>query len=1203
MERDYIQMLESIPDNLSLGLLHVHSLFSIKDSTQSVENIVRRAKELECPAIALSDFGNMFGMYDFYDTCKKYGIKPILSVEAFVKYEKDIRRLVIMAKNEDGLKAMFRAITASNRNIMTVGKTEYPLMDKGILTEHFGSNSLGHGNVIVTSSGIEGVLAKTLLDESISVNEKHMALKRESDWYQYTFGVGNFFIELQYHGDETEKKVMPELARCSEEWDIPLVISNEPYMTSNTSDDAVARAIVLSQKNKKWKDLTDTDREFYIKTDKQLVKRLAEIIPTESIIKGYGGIQEIEIKCECTLTNEKHYPAVTVPDGYTKKTYVEDLVKEGINKRYGKEHEALFDERAKNELSVINKLDVNDYFLIVQDICDYGRLVAKLNLDDEEEKAIARTFNKKVISEKVKGRVGEGVGPGRGSAGGSIVSYALHITDIDPVANGLYFSRFLSSERTSMPDIDIDIETKARPFVIEYVKHKYGEDCVAGIMTLGKFQGRSAINAAGKALAYRKGLKSTEYDSLCSLISEKAEELSGQDHLDFTMDYNGKGTLEHELLEIFSGQEDADFIIHGARLIQGSISAKSQHAAGIIITDGTNLTDIVPLVWNESSGMMNIQCDKNEAEKLGLLKIDLLGLNTLTIITRTERMIEKTHGLKVCLSEIPFEEAVMEIFQNGNTDTVFQMESNGMKSLNKRFKPRNLKDIAQENAMFRPGPMQFIDSVIETRNGKTPEYLCPELEKILKETYGAIVYQEQIMRIAKDLAGFSETRADGFRQAMSKKIKAKLEGMRQAFIYGDEEALGCIANGIEEETAKKIFEQMLEFAKYAFNKSHAVSYGVLAYQTAWLKWNYPVEWMCANLNSVPTERWFRYFKDLKERNVRILRPDINKSGMGFLMEGTDIRYGLSGIKNVGESVRYIIKEREDNGDYSSFQDFVFRTKPVKTILEILINSGAFDSFCNNRKALMTLVPTVLSLVKKLKKAETDLVDALEGGNAIKTESCMESLKSVKGEIMELEINENTLENIEERFSIERELLCDYISGHPLDAYIIPKGLSTIIKTVSVNNWDSVKVAGLISGLKVTKRRSDGAEMAGYNLSDKTGTVKVWCYAKEYSRFKTLIKENAAIEVELQMRPDNGRQKLVVSTMNVLSQAKDIICIRINNIAEWYFEKEDAIKPYISKNGNPCIIIDATFNEKRKYGHLINPCIVNSKNFNAEIVKI
>ncbi len=1202
MEFNYKLMLGSIPDKLMLGLLHVHSLFSIKESTQSIKDIVERAKEMECPAIALSDFGNMYGMYEFYDACKSNGIKPILSVEAYVRYkENDIRRLVLMAKNGDGLKAIFRAITASNRNIMTIGKSEYPLMDKAILTEHFGKG-IGHGNVVATSSGTEGVLARIIRDDTAPDTEKDTVLKTEAEWYQNLFGAGNFFIELQYHGDEIEKLVMPSLAKLSLESGIQPVITNEPYMAHGTSDDAMARNIVLSQKYKKWNELSASDKEFYIKDDKALVEKLIEVIPIESVINGYKGIRQITAMCDCTLPDGKHYPAVTVPEGYTAKSYLESLVKDGLDRRYGEKHEALYDERAQYELSVIEKLDVNDYFLIVQDIIDYAMLVAKLDLDDPEELLVARTFDKKVIAERVKGRVGEGTDSGRGSAGGSIVSYAMNITDIDPIKNGLYFSRFLSPDRTSMPDIDIDIETKARPLCIEYIKHKYGDDCVAGIMTLTKNQGKSAINAAGKAYSYKKGFKSTAYDQLCSMISEKAEELSGQDRFDLTMDCNGN-TLEHELLQMFRDREGADFIIHGARLIQGSVSAKSQHAAGIIITDGTDLTDLVPLVWNESSQMMTVQCDKTEAEKHGLLKIDLLGLNTLTIITRAERMIEKTCGKTVSLSEIPFDKAVMaNVFQNGNTDTVFQMESPGMKNLNKRFKPKGLRDIAQENAMFRPGPMQFIDSVIETRNGKKPEYLCKELENILRETYGAIVYQEQIMRIAKDLAGFSETRADGFRAAMSKKIKAKLEGMRNAFIYGDDEAPGCIANGIEEKVAVKIFEQMLEFAKYAFNKSHAVAYGVLAYQTAYLKWHYPVEWMCANLNSVPTERWLRYFKDLKERNVNILRPDINKSAMYFEMEGNDIRYGLSCIKNIGESVRYIIKEREDNGKYSSFQDFIFRTKPDKTILETLINSGSFDDFCKNRKALLSLSPTILSLVKKLKKAETDLVEAVGSGNSIRTESSMDSIKSIKGELLGLKPDDKILESIEERFNIEKELLCDFISGHPLDAYMVPKGVSTIDKTGTLKKWDTVRVAGIISDLKITKRKSDGAEMAGFNLSDKTGTVNVWCYSKEYATLKKHLKDNAAVEVKIQCRPDNGNQKLVLTTMNVLSQPKDIICILINNIAEWYYEKQDAIKPYISKNGNPCVIIDEAFGEERRCSYLINPCIVESKNFDAKIVK-
>ncbi len=1202
---DIEKIFSLVPEKLNLGLLHVHSIYSLKDSSQCIKSIVERAKELECPAIALTDHGNMFGMYEFYDTCIENGIKPILSVEANVDYcNNDVRHLVLMAKNEDGLKAIFRAITASNNNIKTIGKNDYPLMDKSMLIENFGPGALGHGNVIATSAGISGVLAKTVLDENQAQEDKDFNIRSDADWYQKTFGEGNFYIELQYHGLELEKEVMPKLAEIANEMIIPLVISNDSYMTRNSDDDVLARAIVRTQMTKTWREPTESDKELYIKNDRDLICKLCEIINGEDVLYGYKNIKKIVSECNVTLKQDKHYPLASVPEGFTAKEQLEKVVKEGLQKRYGVIHDELYDKRAAYELSVIDKLNVNDYFLIVKDICEYGRLVAKLDLSDTEEIAIARTFDKKIIEEKVKDRVGEGIGPARGSAGGSIVAYASNITQIDPIEHGLYFSRFLSPNRVSMPDIDIDIETKARPYCVDYMKHKYGDDCVAGIMTLTTNAGRSAFNTAGKALSLKKGRKSTSYDFLCGEIADKAEELSQADHIELDKDYNGKGTLEHELLSIFKDHEDADFIIHGARLIQGSISAKSQHAAGIIITDGTKLCDLIPLVWNESSQMMTVQCDMIQAEKHGLLKIDFLGLNTLTIITKAERAIEKKYGKKIELSKIPFEKEVMEkVFQKGETNTVFQMESPGMKNLNKRFKPENLSDISQENAMFRPGPMQFLKDVIDVRNGKKPTYLCPQLEEILSETYGAIAYQEQIMRITRDLAGFSEARADDCRRAMSKKKQSVLEGMRNAFIYGDEEAVGCVANGIEEKIAKKIFEQMMEFAKYAFNKSHSVAYGLLAYQTAWLKWHYPLEWMCSFLNRVDPDKWAPYFKELSEREIRILRPDINKSGLEFESEGDSIRFGLSMIKNIGGKVRPVVMERERNGEYKSVSDMVYRTKPDKTTLEMLISAGAFDDFCENRKALTAQVPIYLSFIKKIKKEENALSDALKNGNSLLMESIGDNLKVLKKEMDEMKTDSTILEDVNERFNIEKGILYAFISGHPLDAYEDQVQKHTpVIKMRKTQKWEYVNVFGFITDFSVKKRKSDGAEMASFTLTDRTSSEKIWCYAKEFSKFRNILCDNKVVSLKVQCKPDENGKKFTVDIAIEVTPLKDTVVIYVENIAEWYFEKQDKIKPYISKAGNPCVVIDKAFQETRKCSYLINPCITASKNFDAEIQK-
>ena len=1085
--------------------------------------------------------------------------------------------------------------------------------DLKIIKSHIAADKKEIAQWMQRERRIQALQASYIDDQSL--NDR---LIEEGKWYDRLFGHGDFYIELQYHGMDMEKEVYPKLAWLSDFLDIPVVAANDAHIPDSKEDSVLARAIVQSTRfqYQKWYAPKPWDREMYLKDDAELFKSLCQIIPHDKAKEAMENVGRIVNVCSFALEKEKHYPKFQPPDGSTPEEYIRKMAYDGIKHRYPDGRFTDYN-RLEHELDVICSMGYADYHCIVEDFLRYARAAGKLDLDNPKERELALTFDTNRIEKYTNGRVGEYVGPGRGSAAGSLVCYLIGITNIDPLAYGLLFERFLNPDRVSMPDIDCDIETEIRPYVIEYVKHKYGKNSVCGIMTRGAQKGKAALMTGAKTYALKQGYDSMHFMVLEKEIAKKAAKLTGNEmdinlHAianDFIVTDTNEKTGEKTdrrvegLKTAFAQNRDALAIIHFAMCVEGTVTQFGQHAAGIIVTDGKSVDNYVPLILSNKEMMMT-SCDMGQAEAIGLLKFDFLGLKNLTMISNTVKEIYRDTGEVIDIDKIPLDDTDVyrEIFAKANTNSVFQFESDGMKNMLKGFKPESIFDLTLLVAMYRPGPLQFLEEIINVKSGKKKAmYLTPELKPILENTYGSITYQEQVQEIFKQLAGYSLGQADLVRRAMSKKKKELLKAERQAFIHGDPKRgiAGCRANGIREEVANTIFDKMMDFSKYAFNKSHAACYAVVAYQTAWLKYHYPMQYMCAVLRCTDFDGVQKLCSDLHRMKIPFSGPDINISRQDFSIYKGKIYFGLGSIKGMGITTGYIEEERRKNGAYRSVGDFMGRTLASKKIYETFVKTGAFDHFCANRKALITLSDEydkgVKAIKNDIKKLETETEPKKYG-------RILQRIQEKKRKLERIAVDETVCDNALGNLKEECKLLGSYVSGHPLDFYQTPgkQKASTASDILGYLDGSRVRIIGIIQNYQEKNRKSDQKKMAFFDIADQTGTIPVCCFTAAYAKYGDCLTENAIVLIEGKVMVDKGNGqdeaaiKLSIDKVYEMQLKKDVIIIYDSDPDTWQRITLQKVKPYSSKDGNPVQVYFSLFGEIRDTDLKLNPVIVQDQ---------
>lgn len=1066
--------------------LHVHTEYSLLDGSGKIKEMVNQAKALGCDSLAITDHGVMYGVIDFYRAAKEAGIKPIIGCEIYVtsgsRFDREVGQgddryyhLVLLAENNTGYNNLMKIVSHG----FTEGFYYKPRVDYEILEKY-------HEGIIASSACLAGIIPKLLMRGHYkeAVDE---ALRLER-----LFGRGNFFLELQDHGMAEQKMVNSQLLRISEEQGIPLIATNDVHYTFDT--DAEAHDILLCiQTGKK---IDDKDRmryeggQYYLKSPEEMQALFAyspEAIQNTEIISKRCNV-EIEFGVQ-------KLPKYDVPKGYSAESYLEYLCEKGIRERY--ENYQDYEERLHYELDTIKRMGYVDYFLIVWDFINY----AKQN--------------------------GIMVGPGRGSAAGSIVAYCLAITDIDPIKYSLIFERFLNPERVSMPDIDVDFCFERRGEVIDYVTEKYGKDKVVQIVTFGTMAARNVIRDVGRVLNMPYGV----VDQIAKMIPAE---------LNITID---KAMVKNEeFRKAYESDGQIKYLIDMAKRLEGLPRHSSMHAAGVVISREP-IMEYVPLSRG-SDGSIVTQYVMTTLEELGLLKMDFLGLRTLTVIQNALVMAQKNIGLSIDLNLIDYNDKnVLDLIGAAKTEGVFQLESAGMKSFMRELRPQSLEDIIAGIALYRPGPMDFIPKYISGKNaGGEISYDCPQLIPILEPTYGCIVYQEQVMQIVRDLAGYSLGGADVLRRAMSKKKDYVMQAERKRFVYGDPETNvpGCVNNGISEAVANKIYDDMIDFAKYAFNKSHAAAYAIVAYQTAYLKFYFPVEFMAALMTSVMDKisKLAEYIQECKSLGIELLPPDINEAESGFVARGQNIRYGLSAIKGVGRNIiDDIVREREEFGPYEDIYDFCQRlaNKDVnKRAVENFIKAGAFDSFGMTRKQLIHIYMDVMDKVANDKKSDiSGQLSFFDIASAEQKSSFMIRVPDV-GEFDQAVLLE-----------FEKEVLGIYISGHPLDEYrsVLEKAatarsidfLMDEENKVAVTDQSMATIGGIIS--KVTgKSAKNGQPMAFLTLEDLYGSVEVIVFPRDYAANRAMISEGKKVLIKGRVTVDSDSDgKLIASQIMDLSE--------------------------------------------------------------------
>ena len=1043
--------------------LHVHTEYSLLDGSSKIGELAARAKELGMDSMAITDHGVMYGVIDFYRAARAAGIKPIIGCEVYVspgsRFDRETvhgedryYHLVLLAENNTGYQNLMKIVSKG----FVDGFYYKPRIDEEVMREY-------HEGIIALSACLAGevprYLEKGLYEEAKEAAKRHLEI----------FGEGNYFLELQDHGIPLQRQVNQGIMRLSKELNIPLVATNDCHYIN--ADDWEAHDILLCiQTGKK---VSDENRmryeggQYYVKSEEEM-RQLFPYAP-EAIENTHKIAERCNVEIEFGVTK---LPRFDVPDGYDSWGYLNHLCDEGFALRYP-DDDGTLRARLDYELGTIKSMGYVDYFLIVWDFINFAK------------------------------SHGIAVGPGRGSAAGSIVAYCLKITDIDPIRYQLLFERFLNPERVSMPDIDVDFCYERRQEVIDYVVEKYGKDQVAQIVTFGTLAARGVIRDVGRVM-------DLPY-SLCDQVSKMVPA-----ELNITLDLALQ--KNPELKALYESDEQVKKLIDMSKRLEGLPRHTSMHAAGVVISR-TSIDEYVPLSRG-ADGTIVTQFTMTTLEELGLLKMDFLGLRTLTVIQDAVKMIEKDYGVKLDLEHIDYDDKkVMDSLGTGKNEGVFQLESGGFKTFMKELKPTTLEDIIAGISLYRPGPMDFIPKYLKGKNDPASiTYTCPQLEPILKPTYGCIVYQEQVMQIVRDLAGYTLGRSDLVRRAMSKKKAAVMAKERQNFVYGNAEegVKGCIANGIDEKTANQIYDDMTDFAKYAFNKSHAAAYAVVAYQTAFLKFYYPKEFMAALMTSVMdnTTKVSEYILACRNMGIPILPPDINEGYSGFSVSGNGIRYGLSAIKSVGRAVvDVIIAERENGGLFKSLDDFVSRmsNKEVnKRTLESFIKSGALDTLPGTRKQKLIVSGDLLESKAREKKT------VMEGQLSFFDLAPEEEKNNFQITFPNVgEYDKQTL------LAFEKETIGIYVSGHPMEEYrevweknVTAKTSDFVVdedgKTVVEDN-SNVVIGGMITSKKVKTTKTNQL-MAFITIEDLVGTVEVLVFPKIYEKNRPAFTEENKVFV-------------------------------------------------------------------------------------------
>ena len=1105
--------------------LHVHTEYSLLDGSNKIKEYVARVKELGMDSAAITDHGVMYGVIDFYREAKAAGINPILGCEVYVapnsRFDREVGsdedryyHLVLLAENNQGYANLMKIVSLG----FVEGFYYRPRVDKELLRQY-------HEGIIALSACLAGEVPR-YLTRGLYEEARQTALE-----YQEIFGKDNYFLELQDHGIPDQRLVNQQLLRMSEELHIPLVATNDVHYTYE--DDVAAHDILLCiQTGKK---LTDENRmryeggQYFVKSPEQM----AELFPYA--LQALENTHKIAKRCHVEIEfGVTKLPRFDVPSPYTSWEYLNKLCYEGLDERYGDRAEEL-KSRLKYELDTIQKMGYVDYFLIVWDFIRYAR--------DH----------------------GIPVGPGRGSAAGSIVSYTLGITQLDPIRYNLLFERFLNPERVSMPDIDVDFCFERRQEVIDYVVRKYGKDCVAQIVTFGTMAARGVIRDVGRVMDLPYAL----CDSIAKMIPQE---------LNITIDKALE--MNHELKTLYDTDEKIKELINMSRRLEGLPRHTSMHAAGVVISQ-KEVDEYVPLS-RAADGTIVTQFTMTTLEELGLLKMDFLGLRTLTVIDNAVRLVAKDTGRKLDMLKIDYNDrAVLDSIGTGKTEGVFQLESGGMKNFMKELKPQSLEDIIAGISLYRPGPMDFIPQYIRGKNNpETITYDCPQLQPILEPTYGCIVYQEQVMQIVRDLGGYTLGRSDLVRRAMSKKKAAVMAKERQNFVYGNKEegVPGCIANGIDEKTANKIYDDMTDFAKYAFNKSHAAAYALVAYQTAYLKYYYPVEFMAALMTSVIDNppKVAEYILTCRQMGIRILPPDINVGEAGFTVDGKNIRYGLSAIKSIGRPViDAVVEERTLGGSYRSLKDFIERLTGKETnkrTIENFIKSGAFDGLGGTRKQFMMIYADIMDRIAHEKKSsmtgQMSLFDLM--GEEDKREY----------EIQLPKVGEYDKEQL---LAFEKEVLGIYVSGHPLEKYeALWKHVITNVTSdfaldeetghSKVMDGNRAVIGGILTDKRV-KYTKTNKTMAYLTVEDLVGTVEVVVFPKDYEKNLQYLNVDDRVFIRGRVSSeDDQSSKLICEKMFRFDEVPQELWIQFATISDYRAREKQLFDLLRNSDGKDYVVI-------------------------------
>ena len=1105
--------------------LHVHTEYSLLDGSNKIKEYVSRVKELGMNSAAITDHGVMFGVIDFYRAARAEGIKPILGCEVYVapnsRFDKETTggedryyHLVLLAENNTGYQNLTKIVSKA----FVEGYYYKPRVDLDLLRQY-------HEGIIALSACLAGEVQKNLL------RGMYEEAKAAAYRYQDIFGKGNFFLELQDHGLPEQSMVNQQQLRLSQETGIELVATNDVHYTY-AEDEKPHDILLCIQTGKKLEDenrMRYTGGQYYVKSPEEM----EELFPYA--LQALENTQKIADRCNVEIEfGVTKLPKYDVPDGYTSWEYLNKLCFEGLERRYDPVTEEL-KERLNYELGIIKKMGYVDYFLIVWDFIKYAK--------DHDIM----------------------VGPGRGSAAGSIVSYCLEITDIDPIRYNLLFERFLNPERVSMPDIDVDFCFERRQEVIDYVVRKYGADRVVQIVTFGTMAARGVIRDVGRVM----DLPYAFVDSIAKMIPTE-----------LNMTLTKALTVNPEFKKSYEEDPQVKELIDMSLRLEGLPRHTSMHAAGVVISQKP-VDEYVPLSLG-ADGVVVTQFTMTTLEELGLLKMDFLGLRTLTVIQNAVKLAEKSTHKKIEIGKIDYnDKEVLDSIGTGKTDGVFQLESAGMKSFMKDLKPQNLEDIIAGISLYRPGPMDFIPQYIKGKNDRSSiTYECPQLEPILKPTYGCIVYQEQVMQIVRDLAGYTLGRSDLLRRAMSKKKADVMEKERQNFVYGNEEdhVPGCLANGISERTANKIYDEMIDFAKYAFNKSHAAAYAVVAYQTAYLKYYYPVEFMAALMTSVIDNpgKVSEYIYACRQMGIQILPPDINEGEGNFSVDHGNIRYGLAAIKSIGRPViETIIKERELGGRFTNLKNFIERLsgKEVnKRTIESFIKAGALDSLNGTRKQQMMIYLQILDQVNRERKysmsGQLSLFDLVDDEQKKEFDIPLPDVGEYEDET---------------KLAFEKEVLGVYVSGHPLQEYEEKwkRGISATTldfqpdeETGHSKVQDGAKevIGGLIAA-KTIKYTKTNKVMAFLTIEDLFGTVEVVVFPRDYEKNKQYLEEDSKIFIKGKVsEEDDSASKLICESIVPFDQTVSELWIQYESISEFRSEEKNLYDMLKESEGNDAVII-------------------------------